>query len=160
MVHTKITKARGDWSGGERGVLFLRLGGRPAGGGLPAAPEATRPLCGFVLSLCESNSSGWDGEAVGVLAEDFEAVFAAGEYRGHLRDDDVELGGEGGEIGGGVGVEEGVVAILASSCPAESRTAWAWLKRARARSQIVTAHFSSSRRKPGSQREGLGAGLP
>ncbi len=94
MVHTKITKARRDWSGGERGVLFLRLGGRPAGGG---CLRRLRPRGLFVAScsLCESNSSGWDGEAVGVLAEDFEAVFAAGEFRGHLRDDDVELGGEG-----------------------------------------------------------------
>jgi hypothetical protein len=69
-------------------------------------------------------------EPCGVPAEALEAVFAAGELPGELRDDDVDpstslrtgFGGDGGEIGGGkreeggegvgVGVEEGVVAVL------------------------------------------------
>jgi hypothetical protein len=38
---------------------------------------------------------------VGVAAEDFEAVFAAGELPGEVGGDVVELGGEGGEIGAG-----------------------------------------------------------
>lgn len=59
---------------------------------------------------------------MGVLAEELEAVLAAGELPGEVGDDGVELGGEGGEIGGGegekggegfgVGVEEGVVGVL------------------------------------------------
>jgi len=72
---------------------------------------------------------------VGVEAEDFEAVFAAGELPGELGDDDVHpstslrtgLGGKGGEIGDGkgeqggegfgVGVEEGVVGVLVGLGP-------------------------------------------
>ena len=56
------------------------------------------------------------------MAEDLEAAFASGELPGELRDDDVKLGGEGGEIGGGegeeggegfgVGVEEAAVGVL------------------------------------------------
>jgi hypothetical protein len=38
---------------------------------------------------------------VGVPAEDLKAVFAAGELPGEVGDDDVELGGDRGEIGGG-----------------------------------------------------------
>jgi hypothetical protein len=59
---------------------------------------------------------------VGVVAEDFEAVFAAGELPGEIGDDRVELGREGGKIGGGEGeegaagisrgVEEGIVTLL------------------------------------------------
>jgi hypothetical protein len=59
---------------------------------------------------------------VGVLAEDLQAVVAAAVLPGLVRDDDVELGGKGGEIGGwegeqggegfGMGVEESVVPVL------------------------------------------------
>jgi hypothetical protein len=59
---------------------------------------------------------------MGVVAEDLEALLAAGELPGLLGGDYVELGGEGGKIGGGegkegvegvgVGVEEGVVDVL------------------------------------------------
>lgn len=59
---------------------------------------------------------------MGVPAEDFEAVFAAGEFPGEVGGDDVELDGDRGEIGGGTseegahrlvgGVDEGVVAVL------------------------------------------------
>jgi hypothetical protein len=65
---------------------------------------------------------GTSQEPHGVVAEDLEAVFAAAILPGLVADDVVELGGEGGGIGGregeeggegcGVGVEEGVVAVL------------------------------------------------
>ena len=44
---------------------------------------------------------------MGVPAEDIEAVLAAGELPGPLRDDDVQPGGEAGEIGGGEGEQGG-----------------------------------------------------
>ena len=56
------------------------------------------------------------------MAQDFEAVLAAGELPGELGDDDVQFFREGGEIGGGegeeggegfgMGVEEAVVGVL------------------------------------------------
>ena len=64
---------------------------------------------------------------MGVPAEDLEAVFAAGELPSLLEDDDVQLGGDRREIGGGegeegvegcgVGVEEGVVGVLVRLAP-------------------------------------------
>jgi hypothetical protein len=64
---------------------------------------------------------------VGVVAEALEAAFAAGELPGLLGDYVVELGGEGGEIGGGegeeggegvgVGVEEEIVGVFVGFGP-------------------------------------------
>ena len=62
----------------------------------------------FVIFV-RTNSGRSRGEAVGVPAEDFEAVLAAGELPGLVRGDGVEpfdfvqdrLGGEAGEIAGG-----------------------------------------------------------
>ena len=59
---------------------------------------------------------------MGVPAKDFEAVFAAGQLPGEVRDDDVKLGGYRPEVGGGEGeegahrlvggIDEGVVVAL------------------------------------------------
>jgi len=42
---------------------------------------------------------------VGVLAHAFQAVLRSGLLPGEVSDDDIELGGEAGEIGGGEGEE-------------------------------------------------------
>jgi hypothetical protein len=107
LVRTKPTKGtKGPW-GGERGGLLSGSGaGIALRQKLPAAPGPVLTLCAFVIFV-RTDSGGRRCEAVGVLPEDFQAVFAAAVFPGKVRDDGVELGGEGGEIGGGTSEEGG-----------------------------------------------------